>query len=91
MKIYHKITIGVLSALLTLIGFGSCKSTKMAQKQREKQLLATIDSLERTIQQQQQFINRADSMFRSMNRVITVYGGPNMMDRRVEKPDDRQK
>lgn len=91
MKSYQKFTIGVLSALLALIGFGSCKSTKIAQKQREKQLLATIDSLEQKIQEQQAIIQRGDSLFRSMQRVKTVYGGPNMMDRRVEKPDDSGK
>lgn len=83
----NKIVIGTLSAMLTILGFGSCKSTKMAQQQRERQLLATIDSLEQVVKEQKDMILRGDSVLRSMQNAITVYGGPNMMDRRVVVPD----
>ena len=91
MKTFHKIIFGSLSAILTILGFGSCKTIKMAQHQRERQLLATIDSLEEVIEDQKRVIEYYLNMNSNRERQKTVYGGPNMMDRRVVVPDDSEK
>ena len=91
MKTFHKIIFGSLSAILTILGFGSCKTIKMAQHQRERQLQATIDSLEEVIEDQKRVIEYYMNMNSNRDRQKTVYGGPNMMDRRVVVPEENKK
>jgi hypothetical protein len=89
----NKCMLMALTGTLTLLGFGSCKTTKISKKQRQLQEQAYLDSLEAAQQKAYRDAYIADSLRQEeirRNAQKTVYGGPNMMDRRrrwVNKPD----
>lgn len=95
MKLHQYIVLALLSALLTLVGFGSCKTSKMAERQRQRQIEAERQrrqayedsvSIAQAIEREEaarrrQILDslRQDSIARSHK---AIYGGPTMMDRR---------
>lgn len=74
-----------LMGALTLLGFGSCKTTKISKKQRMLQEQAYLDSLDAAQQRAYREAAIADSLRQEeirINATKTVYSGPNMKDRR---------
>ena len=96
MKKHYHLAMAMLSALLTVVGYGSCKSSKMAAEKQERQLQAYQDSVARAQAEDEaraakearlRFLRdsiRRDSLARSQK---VVYGGPAMMDRRAFDDD----
>jgi hypothetical protein len=89
---YHQLLLLALSALLTIMGAGSCKTTKIGKKARLRQQQAYLDSLSREAAEAEKAARAAflrDSLENAerIRRNVCVYGGPNMMGRRILKPD----
>lgn len=85
----------LLSGMLTLLGFGSCKTTKISKKQRLRQEQAYRDSVmaaeQRAVDEARRRKMIEDSLRIEAERrdqQKAIYAGPNMMDRRsrVKKP-----
>ena len=88
----------LLTLLLTIVGAGACKTSKMSMKQIERQRIAEeqererkADSVYRAELLRQEEARRADSLRRAYLKYRqdsiarsqkTIYGGPAMMDRR---------
>lgn len=84
-NILNKWLLMTLTGALTLLGFGACKTTKISKKQRMLQEQAYQDSLDAAQQKAWREAAIADSLRQEeirRNQTKTVYGGPNMMDRR---------
>lgn len=93
---YNKLLMLLLSALMTLMGTAGCKSLRFSRKAILRQQQAYNDSVASANamrdQLRQDSIGRAnaradfvaDSIKRAeyLERTKTIYGGPNMMDRR---------
>ncbi len=78
----------LLSALLSLLGFGSCKTLFFSKKKQAQQREAFVrDSIEKAGAQAAYEAYRLDSIrkVKEMEQNICIYGGPDMMDRRVRR------
>ena len=95
---YHQLLLLALSALLTIMGAGSCKTTKIGKKARLRQQQAYLDSLSREAAEagadaaivsdpRAAFLRDSLENAERIRRNVCVYGGPNMMGRRILKPD----
>lgn len=77
-----------LSALLSLVGFGSCKTLSISKKKQARQREAFVrDSLEKAQAREAYEAFKRDSIQRvkDMEQNICIYGGPDMMDRRFRR------
>ncbi len=84
----NKLYLALVTALLTVLGFGSCKTSFISKKKLSRQREAFLrDSIARAQAQQADYeAFRRDSIrkVREMEQTICIYGGPSMMDRRVK-------
>ena len=77
----------LLSTLLTLLGFGSCKTMQINKKKQAEQREAFIrDSIAEMEAVAAYQAYRLDSLrrVREMEQNKCIYGGPEMMDRRFK-------